>query len=61
MCFSKIENDSAKPGVPNLGDMYPWEYICLSKGAHLRLAIKGENIFIYYLFPNTHTSVYIIL
>jgi len=40
----------SKPGVPNLG------YICLSEGVHLRLAIEENNIFIYYLFPNTYIS-----
>jgi len=29
-------------GVPNLGYMYPWGYICLSEGVHLRLAIEGK-------------------
>jgi len=28
--------------VPKLGYMYPWGYICLSEGVHLRLAIEGK-------------------
>jgi len=31
--------------------MYPWGYICLSKGVHLKLATEGKNKFIYYSFP----------
>jgi len=27
------------PGVPKLGYVYPWWYICLSEGVHFRLAI----------------------
>jgi len=26
---------SCTPGVPNLGYMYPWGYICLCEGVHL--------------------------
>jgi len=39
--------------------MYPQEYICLSEGVHLRLEIehRRENIFTYYLFPNTNTYI----
>jgi len=36
-------------GVPNMGYMYPWGYIWLSEGVHLRLAIEGKN-YIYMLF-----------
>jgi len=43
--------------VANLGYMYLWEYICLSAGVHLWLAIEDKNIFIYYLFPNIHTYI----
>jgi len=44
-------------GVPNLGYMYLWGYICLSKGVHLRLAIEDKNIFAHYLFPNIYTYI----
>jgi len=37
--------------VPKLG------YICLSEEVQLRLAIEGENIFVYYLFPNIYTHI----
>ena len=33
---------SCRPGIPNLGYMYPWVYVCLSEGVHLRLAIEGK-------------------
>jgi len=36
--------------------MYPWGYICLSEGVHLRLAIKEKNTFMYYLFLDIYTS-----
>jgi len=32
-----------RTGVPNLGYMYPWGYICLSEGVRLRLAIEGKK------------------
>jgi len=32
--------------------MYPYGYICLSDGLHLRLAVEGNNTFLYCLFPN---------
>jgi len=41
---------STTAGVPNLGYMYPWGYICLSEGVHLRLAIEGKKIFTCCLF-----------
>jgi len=44
-------------GVPNLGYMYPWGYICLSKGVHLWLAIEGKNIFACFLFSNLYTYI----
>ena len=34
-----------RPGVPNLGYMYPKGYICLSEGVHLRLA-GDEKIYL---------------
>jgi len=37
--------------VPNL------EYICLSEGVHLGLAIKEKYIFTYLLIPNMHTYI----
>jgi len=46
-----------KPGVPNLGYMYPLGYICLSEGGNLRLAIEGKNIFICCLFSNIYTYI----
>ena len=52
--------ETHRPGVANLGYMYPWGYICLSKGVYLRIAIERENIFIYYLFRIAHISVNII-
>jgi len=32
--------------VSNLGYMYPWRYICLSEGVHLRLEIEQKYIFL---------------
>jgi len=46
-----------RPGVPNLGYIYPQVYICLSQVVHLRFAIEGKNIFTYYLFSNTYTYI----
>jgi len=46
----------SKPGVPDLGYMYPQGYICRSEGVHSRFAIEEKNIFTYYLFPNTYIS-----
>jgi len=46
-----------RAGVLNLGYMYPWGYICLSKGVHSRLAIEGKNIFTCCLFSNLYTYV----
>ena len=46
---------SPEHAVPNPGHMHPHEYICLSKGVHLRLAIEEKSIFTYYLFPNSYT------
>jgi len=43
--------------VPNLGSMYPWGYICLSEGVHLRLAIQVKYIFTYLLFPNIYAYI----
>ena len=37
--------------------MYPYVYICVSEGVHLRLATEGKNIFIYYLLPNFYTYI----
>jgi len=45
------------PGVPNLGCMYPWGYICLSEWVHLRLAIEGKNIFACCLFSNLYAYI----
>jgi len=49
--------DHSRAGVPNLGYMYPWGYICLSEGVHLRLAIEGKNIFACCLFSNLYTYI----
>jgi len=40
-------------GDPNLGYMH----LCLSEGAHLRLAIEGKNIFIYHSFANNYAYI----
>jgi len=29
------ENQCSRAGVPNLGEMYPYGYICLSEGVYL--------------------------
>ena len=52
-----VENHWPKPGVPNLGYMYPQGYICPSEGVHLRLAIEEKNIFTYHFFPNIYTYI----
>jgi len=44
-----------RAGISNLGWMYPWGYICLSEGVHLRLEIEGKDIFTCYLFSNLYT------
>jgi len=41
-----------RAGVPNL------RYICLSEGVHLRLAVGGQNIFMYYLFRNIYAYIF---
>jgi len=47
---------SARPGVPKLGYMYPSGYICLSEGVHLRLSIpEGKNMFIHYSSEDIYT------
>jgi len=33
------------------------KYICLSGGVYLRLAIEGNNLFIYYLFPSINRYI----
>jgi len=43
-----------KPGVPNLGQMYPQGYICLSEGMHLRLVID-EKIYLDIIFQYLYT------
>jgi len=43
--------------VPNLGYKYPYGYISLSEGVHLRLVIEGNNILMHYLFPNFYTYI----
>jgi len=48
---------SPKAGVPKLGYMYPSGYICLSERVHLRLAVEGENMFIYYFQILIHVLV----
>jgi len=65
----QIETRGSQPGVhvplgvhlPGvhvpLGYKYPWGYICLSEGVHLRLAIEGENIFTCCLFSNLYTYI----
>jgi len=45
------------PGIPNMEYMYPEGYICPSEGVYLRLATKGKNLLMYYLFPNLHTFI----
>jgi len=52
-----FRDGSPTPGVPNLVYMYPWGYICLSDGVHLRLAIEGKNIFTCCLFSNLYTYI----
>jgi len=32
-------------------------YICLPEWVHLRLAIEGKNMFMYYLFPDVYTYI----
>ena len=49
--------DSTRAEVPNLGYMYPWGYICLSAGVHLRLAIEVKYIFTYFLLANIYTYI----
>jgi len=44
-----------RPGVPNLGYMYPQGYLCLSEEVHLRLSTDEQNIFAYILFQNIYT------
>ena len=57
---SKFNNLSlSKIEVPNLGYMYPWGYICLSEGVHLRLATEVKYIFTYLLFPNIYTFIHV--
>ena len=36
--------------VPNLGYIYPQEYIFLSERVHLKLAIEEKNIVLYYFY-----------
>jgi len=51
-----------KPEVPNLGYMYPYGYICLSEGVHLRLAMeKIDFLGILYFQIFIHISVNVIL
>jgi len=42
-----LQKGWARPEVPNLGYMYPWGYICLSEGVHLRLTIEAKYIVTY--------------
>jgi len=49
--IAEVLAPQSTPGVPKLGYMYPSGYICLSEGVHLKLAIEGKNMFIYYSFP----------
>jgi len=49
--------DRSRSGAPKLGYMYTLGYICPSEGVHLWLAIEGQNIFIYHLFPNIYTFI----
>jgi len=44
----------SRPEVPNLEYMYPYGYICQSKGVHLRLAIEEKYIFTYLIFPKIY-------
>jgi len=37
--------------------MYPYGYICLSEGVHLRYSNRKEKRFIYFLFPNIYTYI----
>jgi len=48
---------SSIPRVPNLGYVYPWGYVCLSEGVHLRLAIEGKIYEYIYFQIFIHTSV----
>jgi len=50
----QFENHWYRAMVTNLG------YICLSERVHLRLAVKGKNISVYYLFLNVRISANII-
>jgi len=34
-CGTPVEKHWFRAGVPNLGYIYPWGYICLSEGVHL--------------------------
>ena len=54
---TRFEKHCSRAGVPNLGYMYPGEYICLSEGVHLRLAIEGKNIFTCCLFSNLYAGI----
>jgi len=42
-----------RAGVPKLGYMCPYGYICLSEGAHLRLAIEGKK-YVHTLFISNY-------
>jgi len=46
-----------RTGVPNLGYMYPHEFICLSQGVHLMISIEEQNIFAYNIVPNIYTHI----
>jgi len=46
-----------RPGVPNLGYMYPQVCISLSEGVHLRFVIEGKSVFMCYLFTNIYTYI----
>jgi len=52
---------SSIPRVPNLGYVYPWGYVCLSEGVHLRLVIEGKIYEYIYFQIFIHISVKITL
>jgi len=49
-CFENLHIVYCRGSLPVVH--VPLGVYCLSEGVHLRLAIEGKNIFIYYLFPN---------
>jgi len=50
---------ASRSEVPNLGYMYPQEYIYLSEGVHLRLAIEEKNIFTKNIFRFLQNYLYV--